>query len=500
MPHTPLLCPEQSAGLKKKGKIMGKLWNWISGKDDKESSSGKSNEQYGMTAEEIDEEEKNFFERAGGWLDNAVDTVVDSVEDVVDWAEDTVEDVKDWAEDKVDDAKDWVNENIVKEVKEAVAEKPQTFKQAVKTIYKMNKDIASNIYEDVEDTTKTVYNNAKDNGKKVYSRFKTDVVEKAIGNNAEAMAKYNETEARIMDKLNQIEEDGMDEYREVKNDVGNGINEVEKYVKGGYNKVEDFAESISDKWDNYLDWRKDNTEKLDTFISQNKDQLNVKTETYKTVKDVYKGYREQGIDINQFDVTNYVADLGVSDFVDMVNSSTMLDADMYPNGVFWTEEDANIAYAQQANPITIADNRETGNIIIKVPVTMEDANGGKYTVNMYTTDDIYEGMEGNVITGTAARIAAYTMDPFNPIEVSVTHTHPVSGWDNKFSRGLVGDELVARWPGVDKMYVADVETGSLLMFDESMPNTIFKKLDNDDYKYNDYEFDILPDGTLPHIP
>ncbi len=481
---------------------MGKLWNWITGKDDKESSSGKSNEQYGMTAEEIDEEEKNFFERAGDWLNNAVNTVVDSVEDVVDWAEDTAEDVVEFVDERVDDTKDWVNDNIVKEVIEAVEEKPQTFKQAVKTIYNMNKDIASNIYMDVEDTANTVYNTAKDNGKKVYSDFKTNVVEKVIGNNADAMAKYNETEARILDKLNQIEEDGMDEYREVKNDVGNGTNEVEKYVKGGYNKVEDFAESISDKWDNYLDWRKDNTEKLDTFISQNKDQLNVKTETFQTVKDVYKGYREQGIDINQFDIANYAATYGVQDFSNILNNSTMLDADMYPNGVFWTEKDANIAYAQQANPITIADNRETGNIIIKVPVTMEDANGGKYTVNMYTTDDIYEGMQNNVVAGTAARIAAYTMDPFNPIPISVTHTHPSDGpnYMTKFSRGLIGDELVARWPTVDNMYVSDVDKGNLMLFDESMPNTIFKKLDNDDYKYNDYEFDILPDGTLPHTP
>lgn len=74
---------------------------------------------------------------------------------------------------------------------------------------------------------------------------------------------------------------------------------------------------------------------------------------------------------------------------------------------------------------------------------MKDKMGNKYTVNMYTLDDTFEGMQGNIITGTVARVAAYTMDPFNPIPISVTHTHPEDALNNQFSEGF-GDELVAK--------------------------------------------------------
>ena len=121
---------------------------------------------------------------------------------------------------------------------------------------------------------------------------------------------------------------------------------------------------------------------------------------------------------------------------------------------------------------------------------------------MYTRDDAYEGMKNNVVAGTAARVAAYAYDPFNPIRVSVDHTHPSGTYkDNptRFSRGLIGDELVASLSMVDKMFVSDVDCGDLQEFDESMPVTIFKLDKNIDYN-KDYEKEVLKDGSLPKIP
>jgi hypothetical protein len=241
--------------------------------------------------------------------------------------------------------------------------------------------------------------------------------------------------------------------------------------------VEDISNFVSDK-----------STAVSKFITETTDQLNVKTDTFKVVKDVYKDYRKQGIDINQFDVENYTSKYGTSEFADKINSSTMVDADKYPNGVFWTEKEANISYASEANPITIDDNRETGNILIKVPVTFEDETGEEYVVNMYTKDNIFEGMQGNIVAGTAARIAAYSMDPFNPIPISVTHTHPEDAKDNSFSKGF-RDELVAKWPTVKKMYMTDVGTGKMFVFSE---NTPWNDADTD------YEIEIPIDNPLPN--
>ncbi len=64
----------------------------------------------------------------------------------------------------------------------------------------------------------------------------------------------------------------------------------------------------------------------------------------------------------------------------------------------------------------------------------------------------------------------------------------------------IANELLARFPTVKNMYVSDVDKGDLQVFDESMPNTILKKIEDSNYKNEDYEIEISPDMTLPYIP
>ncbi len=137
------------------------LFTWVKSifddEDDKESSASTKNAQAGKTAKEIEEEEKNFFEKAGSWIKEKAEVVGDLLEeaadDVEDWVEKTynntkkivvevAEDVGDWAEQTYNDTKKIVAK-AVDEVEDFVEDPKEWVEDAVEDVKKLVKIVQS---------------------------------------------------------------------------------------------------------------------------------------------------------------------------------------------------------------------------------------------------------------------------------------------------------------------------------------------------------------------
>ena len=133
----------------------------------------------------------------------------------------------------------------------------------------------------------------------------------------------------------------------------------------------------------------------------------------------------------------------------------------YGGKLFGSQDDAAVAFGCEALPLTAADHRERGAVILPVMVRVEDE---RHRVRMYTYGRVFCGGHNNVVLGVILR---FLIDLVIPRTIAFAHTHPLCTGHKPevFSRG---DELVARLPGVTYMYLAS-PAGRIYRYDGKEP-------------------------------
>ncbi len=126
--------------------------------------------------------------------------------------------------------------------------------------------------------------------------------------------------------------------------------------------------------------------------------------------------------------------------------------------LFLTEDQAAAAFGCEALPLTAVDKCERGAIILPVRIKAVDSSTGrKSAIKVYTYGHVFRGGHSNVVFDVVFR---FLIDMVIPRRVSFAHTHPFCT-GHKPEVFSAGDELVARLPGVNYMYLASPPDASI---------------------------------------
>lgn len=128
--------------------------------------------------------------------------------------------------------------------------------------------------------------------------------------------------------------------------------------------------------------------------------------------------------------------------------------------LFQTEDLAARSFGCEAMPLTAADARERGAVLYPVFVRFRGKDGRFVRKRYYTYAKIFTGAHNNVVADVVLRYLFWFLIPKR---ISFLHTHPACT-GHKPEAFSVGDELAAKLPGVNFMYLAS-PGGNLYKYD-----------------------------------